>query len=150
MDDEGGRVTELVARPVLALVAPELGCFAQPLAGETAARREVLEAIPFPVGYGVETAMLIDVWRAHGLDAMAQVDLGTRQNRHQTLRALGGMALEVMSAGLARGLPAPAFAALAAGRMLVPAPDGGVTARDVSLDERPPMAQLREAVAAAP
>lgn len=138
--DEGGRVTELVARPVLALVAPELGVFAQPLAGETAARREVLEALSMPVGYGVETAMLIDVWRRHGLDAMAQVDLGTRQNRHQSLRALGGMALEVMCAALSRGLPAAAFDALATGRMLVPDGSGGVVPRDAPLDERPPMA----------
>lgn len=147
LPDEGGRVTELVARPVLSLVAPELGCFAQPLAGETAARRDVLEAIPFPVGYGVETAMLIDVWRAHGLDAMAQVDLGTRQNRHQPLRDLGGMALEVMCAALARGLPPEAFAALAPGRMLVPGASGEVRPRDVPLTERPPMAEV---LAAAP
>ncbi len=143
LPDEGGRVTELVARPVLSLVAPELGCFAQPLAGETAGRRSVLETLPFPVGYGVETSMLIDVWRAHGLDAMAQVDLGTRQNRHQPLRALGAMALEVMCAGLSRGLPEDAFAALAAGRMLVPGADGTVRPRDVSLLERPPMAEAR-------
>lgn len=142
LPDEGGRVTELVARPALALVAPELGVFAQPLAGETAARREVLEALSVPVGYGVETAMLIDVWRRHGLDAMAQVDLGTRQNRHQPLRALGGMALEVMTTALARGLPPDAAAGLATGRMLVPDGEGGVVPRDVPLDERPPMARV--------
>lgn len=150
LDDEGGRVTELVARPLLSLVAPELGCFAQPLAGEIAARREVLEALAFPVGYGVETAMLIDVWRAHGLDAMAQVDLGTRQNRHQPLRALGGMALEVMCAGLVRGLPAAAFAALAPGRMLQPGAEGAMSPRDVSLIERPPMAEARRALSPVP
>jgi glucosyl-3-phosphoglycerate synthase len=142
LPDEGGRVTELVARPVLSLVAPELGCFAQPLAGETAARRDVLEAIPFPVGYGVETAMLIDVWRARGLDAMAQVDLGTRQNRHQPLRRLGGMALEVMCAALSRGLPPDAYAALTPGRMLVPGLTGEVGPRDVALAERPPMSEV--------
>ncbi len=140
LPDEGGRVTELVARPALSLVAPELGVFAQPLAGETAARRSVLEGLSVPVGYGVETAMLIDVWRRYGLDAMAQVDLGTRQNRHQSLRALGGMALEVLTTALARGLPPGAAAGLAAGRMLVPDGRGGVEPRDVPLDERPPMA----------
>lgn len=141
--DEGGRVTELVARPLLGLVAPELGCFAQPLAGEAAGRRALLESLSMPVGYGVEIAMLIDVWRAVGLDAMAQVHLGTRQNRHQPLRDLGTMALEVMCAGLGRGLPAEAFAALAPGRMLVPDADGGVGSRDARLEERPPMAGVR-------
>ena len=72
----GGRVTELMARPLLNLHAPELAVFDQPLAGETAARRALLEQIPFSAGYGVEIAMLIDCWRACGLDALAQVDLG--------------------------------------------------------------------------
>lgn len=139
---EGGRVTELVARPLLAIVAPELGVFAQPLAGEVAARRPLLEGLAFPVGYGVETAMMIDALRAVGLDGMAQVDLGTRQNRHQPLRELGAMALEVMCAGLGRGLPPEVWEGLAAGRMLVPGDDGGVRPRDVPLEERPPMASL--------
>ena len=65
----GGRVTELMARPLLNLHAPELAVFEQPLAGETAARRQLLEQIPFSAGYGVEIAMLIDSWRACGLDA---------------------------------------------------------------------------------
>ena len=84
--DGGGRVTELLARPYLNLHFPELAGFRQPLAGEIAATRELLERLPFPVGYGVEIAMLIDVLRAVGLERMAQVDLGTRQNRHQPLR----------------------------------------------------------------
>ena len=71
--DGGGRVTELVARPLLNLHVPELAGFLQPLAGEVAARRELLERLPFPVGYGVEIAMLIDALRAVGLDRMAQV-----------------------------------------------------------------------------
>ena len=89
LPDEGGRVTELVARPLLAILAPELGGLLQPLAGEQAARRDLLEAIPFPVGYGIETSMLLDALALRGLDAIAQVDLGTRQNRHQPLRELG-------------------------------------------------------------
>ena len=72
--DGGGRVTELMARPLLSLVAPDLGGFGQPLAGETAARADLLAEMPFPVGYGVETAMLIDAHRVCGLDAMAQVE----------------------------------------------------------------------------
>ena len=100
--DGGGRVTELLARPYLNLHFPELAGFRQPLAGEIAATRELLESIPFPVGYGVEIAMLIDVLRAVGLERMAQVDLGTRQNRHQPLADLSRMALEVLAAAEAR------------------------------------------------
>jgi glucosyl-3-phosphoglycerate synthase len=143
--DEGGRVTELVARPLLSLIAPELGVFAQPLAGETAGRRELLERLPFPVGYGIETAMLIDALTEVGLDGLAQVDLGTRQNRHQPLRALSAMALSVMCAGLRRRLPREVYEEMAAGRMLVPAGDGAMQVRDVSLDERPPLAEVRTA-----
>ncbi|MFZ1924986.1 MAG: glucosyl-3-phosphoglycerate synthase [Solirubrobacteraceae bacterium] len=79
MPNGGGRVTELMARPLLNLHAPELAVFDQPLAGETAARRGLLERLPFSAGYGVEIAMLIDAWRLVGLEGLAQVDLGTRQ-----------------------------------------------------------------------
>jgi glucosyl-3-phosphoglycerate synthase len=96
--DEGGRVTELMARPLLNLHEPRLAGFAQPLAGEIAARRELLEVIPFPVGYGVEIAMLIDSLRLCGLHGLAETQLGTRQNRHQPLRALGEMAYAVLAA----------------------------------------------------
>jgi len=96
--NEGGRVTELMARPLLNLYAPRLAGFAQPLAGEFSARRELLEAIPFPVGYGVEIAVLLDALQRHGLDALAECDLGSRQNRHQPLRALGEMAYAVLTA----------------------------------------------------
>jgi glycosyltransferase involved in cell wall biosynthesis len=145
LPDEGGRVTELVARPLLALLAPELGGFAQPLAGETAARRDLLESIPFPVGYGVETAMLLDALAARGLDALAQVDLGERLNRHQPLRELGGMALAVMAAGLRRGLPEAWLDGLAPGRMTQALPDGSTRTRDVPVEERPPLASLAPA-----
>jgi glucosyl-3-phosphoglycerate synthase len=93
---EGGRVTELLARPLLNLHAPELAVFDQPLAGEVAARRELLVRLPFSVGYGVEIAMLIDAWRVVGLDGLAQVDLGVRQNDHQSLRELSAMAYAVL------------------------------------------------------
>ncbi|HEY3773894.1 MAG TPA: glucosyl-3-phosphoglycerate synthase [Solirubrobacteraceae bacterium] len=95
---EGGRVTELMARPLINLHAPLLAGFAQPLAGEFAARRELLEQIPFPVGYGVEIATLLDALAVCGLDGLAECNLGTRQNRHQSLRALGEMAYEVLAA----------------------------------------------------
>ncbi len=94
----GGRVTELLARPYLNLHFPALAGFRQPLAGEIAATRELLESLPFPAGYGVEIAMLIDVYERIGLERMAQVDLGTRQNRHQSLKSLSRMALEVLAA----------------------------------------------------
>lgn len=93
----GGRVTELTARPLLRQLVPDLTGFDQPLAGEIAARRGLLERIPFTTGYGVEIAMLIDVWDEVGLEAMAQVGLGTKRNTHQTLAALGGMASEVVN-----------------------------------------------------
>ncbi len=94
----GGRVTELTAKPLLARCVPELVGFDQPLAGEVAVRRDVLTSIPFHTGYGVEIAMLVEVWDRVGLDAMAQVDLGTKRNAHQSLSALNGMANEVTSA----------------------------------------------------
>ena len=94
----GGRVTELTARPLLARTVPELAWFDQPLAGEVAARRDLLESIPFFTGYGVEIAMLVEVWALVGIDAMAQVGLGTKRNAHQSLDSLGGMANEVIEA----------------------------------------------------
>jgi glucosyl-3-phosphoglycerate synthase len=98
LPDGGGRVNHLMARPLLAMFYPELAGVRQPLAGEIAARRELLERLPFGTGYAVETAMLIDVWREVGLEGMAQVDLGVRHNRHQSLDALSHMAYEVLSA----------------------------------------------------
>jgi glucosyl-3-phosphoglycerate synthase len=93
----GGRVNHLTARPALELFYPELAGVRQPLAGEIAARRELLERLPFVTGYGVEIAMLIDVWRAVGLDAIAQVDLDEHRNHHQPLAALNPMALTVLA-----------------------------------------------------
>jgi glucosyl-3-phosphoglycerate synthase len=93
----GGRVNHLTARPALALFYPELAGFHQPLAGEVAATRDLLRRIPFVTGYGVETAMLIDIWREVGLSGMAQVDLDKHVNRHQPLSALTPMALTVLS-----------------------------------------------------
>jgi glucosyl-3-phosphoglycerate synthase len=100
---DGGRVTELTARPLLAAFFPELAAFAQPLAGEVAARRELFERLPFATGYAVETAMLLHAYDAlGGTDAMAQVDLDVRRNSHQTLEALAPMARDVLGALLER------------------------------------------------
>ena len=144
----GGRVTELMARPLLNLHAPELAVFDQPLAGETAGRRELLEQIPFSAGYGVEIAMLIDVWRAVGLDGLAQVDLGVRQNRHQSLRELSAMAYAVLVAAQSRFLGVDFADATACGSISLPAGDGGgaMESRRVTVDERPALARLRDDV----
>ncbi len=93
----GGRVTELLARPLLNAFWPHLAGVAQPLAGEYAGRRTVLEAVPFVAGYGVEIALLIDVADEFGSDAIAQVDLGVRRHDHQSLRDLGRMAAEILA-----------------------------------------------------
>jgi glucosyl-3-phosphoglycerate synthase len=98
----GGRVTELLARPLLNLYWPQLAGIIQPLAGEYAARRELLERLPFPTGYGVEIALLIDACREVGLDGVAQVDLGRRGHRHQADAALGARSSEILRAVLAR------------------------------------------------
>ena len=100
--DGGGRVNRLMARPALALFYPELAAVRQPLAGEVAGRRGLLEALPFATGYGVEIAMLIDAWRRVGLEGIAQVDLEEHRNRHQPLSALQPMARTVLATIAAR------------------------------------------------
>lgn len=102
LPDEGGRVTELTARPLLGTFYPDLAAFEQPLAGEVAARRELLERLPFVTGYGVDIALLLDAYALAGLEALAQVDLDVRQNAHQPLRELGAMASAVLQAVAAR------------------------------------------------
>jgi glucosyl-3-phosphoglycerate synthase len=99
---DGGRVTELTARPLLRRFWPELAAVRQPLAGEMAASRELLCRLPFSVGYAVETALLLDVHRAFGLRGLAQVDLDVRLNEHQPLPALAPMADEVLAAAMVR------------------------------------------------
>ncbi|MFZ4720102.1 MAG: glucosyl-3-phosphoglycerate synthase [Ilumatobacteraceae bacterium] len=134
----GGRTTELVARPLMSLYFPELCGLHQPLAGEYAGRRTVLEQLPFVQGWGVEMAMLIDVARIYGPEAIAQVDLGTREHRHRSLHALSVQAAEVMATMLAR-VPDGSIAL----------PDGPALRRadgsavPLNLAERPPLAWLR-------
>src|SRR3954453_10296920 len=98
----GGRVNHLMARLALPVWSPELRDVRQPLAGEVAARRELLERVPFADGYGVEIGMLIDVWRAVGLDRMAQVDLGVMEHHHQPLHSLTDMAETVLRTVVSR------------------------------------------------
>ena len=92
----GGRVTEILIRPLFSLFYPELTAIIQPLSGEYAGRRSILEQIPYPVGYGVETAMLIDIYEKLGLDGFAQTDLDTRVHRNQETVALGRMAFGIL------------------------------------------------------
>jgi glucosyl-3-phosphoglycerate synthase len=100
--DGGGRVTELVAHPVLELLFPELSVVRQPLAGETAGHRWVFDKVGFADGYGVELGLLIDVARSLGAERLAQVDLGERIHRNRPLRELRPQAVDVLRAALER------------------------------------------------
>ncbi|MFC5800910.1 glucosyl-3-phosphoglycerate synthase [Streptomyces formicae] len=141
--EQGGRVTELVARPLLNLHWPQLAGFVQPLGGEYAARRSLLERLPFPVGYGVELGLLVDALHTVGLDALAQVDVGVRLHRHQDGQALGRMAAAIYRTAqlrLFRGhLVRPALTQFERG-------EGGFVPRTHAVDteERPPMAEIAE------
>lgn len=98
----GGRVTEILIRPLFSLFFPELTAIIQPLSGEYAVRREVLERIPFPIGYGVETSHLIDVYSLYDLNAFGQTDLDQRVHRNQPTRSLGKMAFGILQTFLSR------------------------------------------------
>jgi glucosyl-3-phosphoglycerate synthase len=142
---QGGRVTELVARPLLNLHWPQLAGFVQPLGGEYAARRSLLERLPFPVGYGVELALLVDALHLVGLDALAQVDVGVRLHRHQDDRALGRMAAAIYRTAQLR---------LSRGHLVRPRltqferTEAGFAPRThpVDTEERPPMVEVAEYV----
>lgn len=143
----GGRVTELVARPLLAALRPELGCILQPLGGEYAASRELLTSLPFAPGYGVEIGLLIDTFDRLGLDAIAQVNLGVRAHRNRPLAELGAMSRQVIATLLSRcGIP---DSGVGLTQFLADGPDGsdgaGYTQHTspVSLVDRPPMNGLR-------
>ena len=128
----GGRVTELTARPLLAAFYPELAAVRQPLAGEFAARRDLLERTAFCTGYAVEMGMLLDVYAAVGIEAIAQVDLDVRQNRHRPLAELAPMAAAVLTAVTSR--------LRRDGRL---AADADEDVHEPELLERPPLAELR-------
>ena len=98
----GGRVTELVARPVLSLLFPELSGVVQPLAGEVGVRRSALGGIELADGYGVELGMLIDIWRRFGAGSIAQVDLDVRTHRNRPLHELAPQARDVLEVALRR------------------------------------------------
>ncbi len=139
----GGRVTELVARPLLNLLWPGLAGLVQPLSGEYAGRRAALERLPFACGYGVEIGMLIDLVHRFGIDALAQVDLGHRVHRHQTDTALGVMSAEILATSLRR-LPLPPELNPDAGLTQFRRDLDGlqVSVRDVPGLERPPAVDI--------
>ncbi|MGB9500302.1 MAG: glucosyl-3-phosphoglycerate synthase [Dissulfuribacterales bacterium] len=98
----GGRVTELIIRPLFSLFFPELTQIIQPLSGEYAGFRDLFETIPFPIGYGVETSMILDIYEKWGIDVMAQVDLDRRVHRNQDTKALGRMSFVILKTFLNR------------------------------------------------
>jgi len=142
----GGRVTELTARPLLNLLFPELSALIQPLAGEYAGRREVLERLPFFTGYGVEIGLLIDVLAAFGLDRIGQVNLGSRAHRNRDLTSLSMMAfsiVQVVMRRLGQRAPAPLDDLMNTTMKLVSLKDGlSLEVREMRERERPPIATI--------
>lgn len=134
----GGRTTELMARPLLATLFPHLTSIRQPLGGEYAARRDILETVPFSMGYGVETGLLIDIAALVGLDRLAQVDLGVRLHRNRPLDELSVQAMEILHVGLRR---AEVEWQQGWSRVLLRPDLDAVTAM---VDERPPLSTVDE------
>ena len=134
--NEGGRVTEILARPLVNSYWPELAGYSQPLAGEFAARRSLLEQLTFPVSYGVEIATLIDTYKLVGLGGMAQADVGCRLNSHQPLRKLAVMSQEIMCTAMRRA----EFATLSMARMYLPWENDF---QDIEAIERPSVTEYR-------
>ena len=141
MEHGGGRVTELLARPLLAALRPELSGVVQPLGGEYAATRALLESVPFAPGYGVEIGLLLDTHARLGLAGLAQVNLGVRKHRNRSLLQLGAMARQILGAALRRCSPelasgAPLTQFLQVGGEWLPA------STQVEATERPPIREL--------
>jgi len=137
----GGRVTELVARPLLAALRPELTCLLQPLGGEYAGTRELLTSIPFAPAYGVEIGLLIDTYDRLGLDGIAQVNLGVREHRNRPLTELAAMSRQVIATLLSRcGIP---DSGMGLTQFFADGDDYTPRTSTVSLADRPPMNTLR-------
>jgi glucosyl-3-phosphoglycerate synthase len=130
----GGRVTELMARPVIAALFPHLASIVQPLSGEYAGRRSLLEQLSFVQGYGVDLGLLIDIADSEGTEAIAQVDLGLRRHRNRSLDELGPQALAVLQTALARADDRPGRAATLVRPDLEPV--------EVGAGERPALADV--------
>ncbi|GEL24164.1 glucosyl-3-phosphoglycerate synthase [Pseudonocardia sulfidoxydans NBRC 16205] len=148
LDHGGGRVTELVARPLLAALRPPLTAVVQPLGGEYAATRDLLETLPFATDYGVEIGLLIDTLDAQGMDAIAQVNLGVRKHRNRSLLQLGAMARQITATALRRSAAhdsgAPLVQFVQVDGEWVPQP------REITGIERPPMREVRDAARRGP
>lgn len=144
METGGGRVTELVVRPFLNLFYPDLAGLIQPLSGEYAGRRSVLESVPFLTGYGVETGLILEIYDRFGLESLAQVDLEVRRHHNQPLDALSRMSFAVMQA-IFRKLDDDGKISLKTGLEMVyntiQYSDGAYTMQptDIEVIERPPM-----------
>ena len=145
----GGRVTELVTRPLFSMFLPDLTQFIQPLSGEYAGYRSIFENIPFHIGYGVETGMLIDIYEKWGLEVMAQVDLDRRVHKNQDTKALGRMAFVIIRTFLERirQLKGIDFGEDIFDQMIQYRLEDGTIKPEVFLlcaNERPPMVQITE------
>jgi glucosyl-3-phosphoglycerate synthase len=136
----GGRVTELVARPLVSLLFPKLADISQPLGGEYAARREALEVVPFVEGWGVELGLLVDIVERFGRDAVAQVDLGVREHRNRPVEQLAAESMSIIATALRRAglmqFDGPTLELLRADV------EGNVDAELVEIRERPPIATV--------
>ncbi|WP_236077814.1 glucosyl-3-phosphoglycerate synthase [Rhodococcus sp. P1Y] len=141
MGEGGGRVTELVARPLLSALRPELAGILQPLGGEYGGTRELLSSLPFAPGYGVEIGILLDTYHRFGIDAIGQVNLGVREHRNRTTSELAVMSRQIMAAMFARlGIDDSAVGLMQFG--VDGDPFGGVIA-ELMQGDRPPMRQIR-------
>jgi glucosyl-3-phosphoglycerate synthase len=139
----GGRVTELVARPLLTMLFPHLAGIVQPLSGEYGGRRAVLEQVPFVEGYGVDIGLLIDIAARFGVASLAQVDLGQRIHRNRPLHELSPMAAQVLQTALRRASPG-----LVPERFTMSPPD--LEPVEIAYRERPPLATVGQYRAAHP
>jgi glucosyl-3-phosphoglycerate synthase len=134
----GGRTTELVARPLISILFPELASIVQPLSGEYAGRRSLLELLPFATGYGVDLGLLVDIARRIGAGAIHQVDLGTRTHRHRNLQELSPQALAIMQTAFVKaGIDRPGATEAT---LLRP----GLESLTLAVVERPPMISVAD------
>ena len=145
----GGRVTEILTRPIFSLFYPELAAIIQPLSGEYAVRREVLQEIPFPIGYGVETSHIIDVYDKWGMEAFAQTDLDQRVHRNQPTVALGRMAFGILQTFLTRAgehekLELKEKFSTVLRQFQAKGEEYELLEREIVEDERPPMITIEE------
>ncbi len=146
----GGRVTELLARPVLGALRPELTAIVQPLGGEYAASRQFLESVPFAVGYGVEIGLLMDAHSRYGLPGLAQVNLGVRKHRNRDLLALGRMSRQILGTALRRGGVDTVGDNAEFVQFVQRAGEWLPESADVLLAERPPMREMMGGLPAVP